>query len=179
MARSLLFVGFIIILAGCATTNLDQYAGNRPELDIFTYFHGKTIGWGIVQDRSGNLIRQFRVDIDGSVSADGKLVLKEAFDWSDGEKSTRIWTIERVDEHHFQGTAADVVGTATGTAYGNVLNWRYDLNLTAGDRMWKIHFDDWMFLHNEDVLINRAAMSKFGFHVGDVTIVFNKPGSAK
>ena len=164
----------ILVSAGCSTVNVGQYSENKPRLDLFQYFKGETKGWGIVQERSGRLTRQFTVDIDGSVDADGNLVLEEHFDWSDGEKSVRTWTIEKLDDHTYAGTAGDVLGTAEGKAYGNVLNWHYRLLLEVEGSTWKIDFDDWMFLQPDNVLINRAAMSKFGFHVGDVTIVFKK-----
>ena len=37
-------------------------------------------------------------------------------------------------------------------------------------------FDDWMFLQPDDVLVNRATVSKFGFKVGEVTLFFTKGG---
>ena len=38
----------------------------------------------------------------------------------------------------------------------------------------KITFDDWIFLQNEKVAINRAKMTKFGIRVADLTVVFVK-----
>ncbi|CAG36872.1 hypothetical protein DP2143 [Desulfotalea psychrophila LSv54] len=55
-----------------------------------------------------------------------------------------------------------------------MLNWQYQLNLKVDDSTWKINFDDWMFLLNDDMLINKATMSKFGFEVGEITIIFRK-----
>ena len=164
----------ILVSYGCSTIDIAQYSEKKPSLDVFQYFRGKTKGWGIVQDRGGKLTRQFTVDINGSVDDDGSLVLEEYFDWSDGEKSSRTWTIKKLEDHSYAGSAGDVVGTAEGKAYGNVLNWRYQLLLEVDGSTWKINFDDWMFLQHDNVLINRAAMTKFGFHVGDVTIVFKK-----
>ena len=33
---------------------------------------------------------------------------------------------------------------------------------------------DWMFLMDGGVMLNRAAMSKFGVHLGDVTLSFTR-----
>ncbi|WP_163340497.1 DUF3833 domain-containing protein [Desulfopila sp. IMCC35008] len=163
-----------IFINGCSAVDIQQYRENNPQLSLFDYFKGQTNGYGIVQDRKGRLTRQFTVDITGTLEADGTLQLLEKFDWSDGEKTTRTWKISKNGEHFFTGTAGDAVKPATGTAYGNVLNWQYQLNLEVDDRTWKITFDDWMFLVTEQVLINRAKMKKFGLTVGEVTIVFNK-----
>jgi hypothetical protein len=37
-----------------------------------------------------------------------------------------------------------------------------------------VQFDDWMFQMDEQVLLNRATMSKFGIRLGEVTLAFRK-----
>lgn len=164
----------LMLLTSCSAVDMKQYNSNTPKLDLFNYFTGKTQGWGIVQDRKGTLTRQFTVDITGTITSDGKLHLHEDFDWSDGEQSTRTWIIDRSDNHTYNGVAEDVLKSADGELYGNVLNWKYQLNLKVDDANWKITFDDWMFLVSDEILLNKATMTKFGFKVGEVTIVFQK-----
>lgn len=172
--RKLLVLLVIVTLAGCSTVDVRQYSGNTPRLDLHSYFLGETRGWGMVQDRKGRLTRQFVVAITGSLDTEGNLVLQEDFKWSDGEVSERTWTITRIDENRYSGKAGDVVGLASGVSHGNVLQWNYYLNVEVDGSTWKIYLDDWMFLQPDDVLLNRTTMSKFGFHVGDITIVFTK-----
>ncbi|MFN6183887.1 MAG: DUF3833 family protein, partial [Burkholderiales bacterium] len=38
----------------------------------------------------------------------------------------------------------------------------------------EVQFDDWMFLIDDRVMLNRAVMSKFGFRLGEVFISFSK-----
>ena len=38
----------------------------------------------------------------------------------------------------------------------------------------KIKFDDWIFMQDERVAINRATMTKFGFKVAELTVMFVK-----
>ncbi|MCU0972016.1 MAG: DUF3833 domain-containing protein, partial [Gammaproteobacteria bacterium] len=83
----------------------EDYAGTEPRLVLEDYFLGKTRAWGIFQDRSGKLRRQFTVDIDGRLQ-DGELVLTEDFVYADGERSQRVWRIRRLDEHRYEGRAA-------------------------------------------------------------------------
>lgn len=151
----------------------EEYAGTTPPLHLEEYFEGKVKAWGIFQDRSGKVRRQFSVDILGEVDGD-TLTLTEDFHYQDGEKSRRIWSIRRLDEHTYEGRADDVIGVAKGRAFGKALNWRYDLLLPVGDSQYKVHFNDWMFLHEDGVLVNRATMSKFGFRLGEVTLFFRK-----
>ena len=67
-----------------------------------------------------------------------------------------------------------MIGTAVGEAYGNALNWRYDMDLKVGEGTLRVHFNDWMFLQESGVLVNRARVSKFGIEIGEVTLFFQK-----
>ena len=37
-----------------------------------------------------------------------------------------------------------------------------------------MQFDDWLYLVDERVMLNRATMSKFGIRLGEVTLSFQK-----
>jgi len=149
----------------------EDFAGREPRLVLEDYFEGKTKAWGMFHDRFGNLRREFVVDITGTW--DGEiLTLDEEFDYSDGEQDRRVWTIKKIDDNTYVGTAGDIIGEASGKTFGNALNWTYSMNLKVGDGTWKVKFDDWMFLQPEGVLLNRASVSKFGFELGVVTLSF-------
>ena len=175
MIRVLGLVAALTIgLTGCSSSmKPEDFANQEPRLVLEDYFLGETRAWGIFEDRFGTLRRSFVVDITGTW--DGQtLTLDEDFVYNDGEIEKRIWVIEKVDENTYTGTAGDVVGTAQGKAYGNALNWKYDLNLKVGDSTWKVHFNDWMWLQPDGILMNRATVSKFGFEIGQVTLAFSK-----
>ena len=167
-------LGTLFLSFGCSKMDVRHYDGRMPQFDNVDYFSGQTRGWGIVQDRAGNLKRQFVVDIAGRLDKDGNLVLEEDFTWDDGELSRRVWTITRSDEGSLRGRAADVVGEASGNAAGNVLNWHYKLEVVVDGSTWVVSLDDWMFLQPDNIMLNRAEMSKFGIRVGDITIAFQK-----
>lgn len=168
----LLSVLAAMALTGCSGTMKPQdFAGREPKLVLEEYFEGKTKAWGMFHDRFGNLRREFVVDITGTWDGE-TLTLDEEFDYADGEKDRRVWTIRKIDENTYIGTAGDIIGEATGSLYGNALNWTYDMNLKVGDGTWKVKFDDWMFLQPGGVLLNRASVSKWGFELGVVTLSF-------
>jgi len=66
------------------------------------------------------------------------------------------------------------VGEAIGVTAGNAFRWNYVLALPVGDKIYNVNFDDWMFLMDDEVMLNRAVMSKFGFKLGEVTLSFRK-----
>ncbi len=151
----------------------EDFAGREPTLKIEDYFSGRTKAWGIFQDRFGKLRRQFVVDIEGLWDGE-TLTLVEDFVYDDGETEQRIWRIKKRDDHLYEGEAKDVIGVATGLGYGNAFNWTYRYDLKVGDDSWRVTFDDWLFLQPDGVLINRAEVTKFGFKLGEVTLVFRK-----
>ena len=57
---------------------------------------------------------------------------------------------------------------------GNALNWRYKLNLKVKDSTVAVDFDDWMFLQDDNILMNRAEVKKWGIVLGVVSITFKK-----
>lgn len=41
-------------------------------------------------------------------------------------------------------------------------------------KVYHVDFDDWMYLIDERVMLNRATMSKFGVRLGEITLSFTK-----
>ena len=98
-------------LGGCAGVPVARYQAEQPVLDLAQYFNGTLDGWGMFQDRSGEVVKRFHVVIDAKwEKRDGVDVgtLDENFSWSDGTTSRRVWTITRVDSTHYVGRADDV-----------------------------------------------------------------------
>ena len=148
-----------------------DFKDQKPRLVIENYLSGNVKAWGLLQNRSGKVTRQFSADLNGTW--DGKqLILKEKFNWDDGEVQDREWTINKIDEHNYEGTAEDVVGKARGYSYGPAFKFEYVLLVPVKGREMKITFDDWIFMQDERVAINRAKMTKFGIKVADLTVMF-------
>ncbi|MEL0082558.1 MAG: DUF3833 domain-containing protein [Gammaproteobacteria bacterium] len=162
-----------LLLGGCMSIKPEIYAGTEPELRLEEYLNGPVTAWGIVQDRSGKVLRRFEVDMVGEWQGDSG-TLHETFRYDDGEESLRIWSIKKVSDTRYSGSADDVVGAASGIRSGNAVNWSYVLALEVQGRTWNITFDDWMYLLDERTLVNRATMRKFGFRVGEVLLFFRK-----
>jgi hypothetical protein len=163
-------------LVGCSSIDPQVYLRERPALDLKQYFNGTLVGHGLFMDRSGQVQRRFVVTIRASWAGDTG-TLDEDFVWSDGEKERRVWTLQPVagQPGRWRGTAADVKGEAAGVVAGNALNWTYTFMLkTKEGKRYDIDFDDWMFLIDDKVMLNRATMTFWGFRVGEVFISFNR-----
>ncbi|MBT2972089.1 MAG: hypothetical protein B6D72_12560 [gamma proteobacterium symbiont of Ctena orbiculata] len=165
-----------ITLTGCAGVDLSTYQGERPVLKLEEYFNGTIDGWGMFQKRDGTVVKRFKVVVEASWEGDHG-VLDEQFTYSDGTKQQRIWRLTKTGEDEYTGTADDVVGRAQGRISGNALQWAYSLRLPVGEKVYEVTFDDWMYLQEEGVLLNRSVMKKFGFRLGEVLLFFKRRGS--
>ena len=159
--------------SGCAGPSVNDYASEKPVLDLKQYFDGVVDAWGIFTDRSGKVVKRFTVVMHCQWNGE-QGVLDEDFVYSDGTKQKRIWKLQHLGNGRFSGQADDVIGMADGQTRGNAFNWRYTLALPVGSQVWHVQFDDWMYLLDDKVMLNKAVMSKFGIFLGEVTLSFTR-----
>ncbi len=169
----LLTLAGVLALSACSSTQPERYAQQSPRLDVQRYFNGTLDAHGMFQDRSGDVIKRFVVLMQCRWDGDTG-VLDEQFRYDDGTTQQRIWTLRRTGPDTFSATAADVVGTAQGKVAGNALHWTYVLALPVDGKIIHVDMDDWMFLIDDKVMLNRTRMSKYGVDLGSVTLSFNK-----
>ena len=161
------------VLAGCASPQVSDYAQQRPKLELDRYFNGRIRAHGIFQKRGGEVVRRFTVVMDCHWEGN-QGVLDEAFSYSDGSTQRRVWRLAKLADGRYTGRADDVVGEAKGQESGNAFRWNYTLRLPVDGKEYDVQFDDWMFLVDERVMLNRATMSKFGVTLGEVLLSFTK-----
>jgi hypothetical protein len=177
------YIGFsallLVVIGGMAVLprgDIEAHAERRPAFDLAEFFTGKSVAYGIFEDRFGNLRRQFRVEIEASQSGN-ILTLDERFLYADGEQDRRIWKIEKYQmdgEWHYRGRAEDITGEATGRIAGNAMSWQYDIVLQLSGVEMQVSFDDFIYQIDDDIALNRAYVSKWGIDIGAVTLVFLK-----
>jgi len=176
-----LATGSALALSACAGPQISDYAAETPVLDLRKYFTGTVDAWGVFTDRSGRVVKRFTVVIDCQWQGD-EGVLDEAFTYSDGTLQRRVWRLKALPNGRYEGRADDVVGMATGQTKGNAFQWQYTLALPVDGKVWEVQFDDWMYLMNDRVMLNKAVMSKLGVTLGEVTLSFSRretPAGAK
>jgi hypothetical protein len=171
--KNLLYIGLLCLLAACAGPDVQQYQATEPRLDLVHFFSGTTDAWGMFQKRNGEVVKRFHVEITGT-QADGTLTLDEHFKYDDGTTQRRVWRLKRAADGIWHGLADDVKGEALGQVAGNALRWQYTLLLPVDGKTYEMQLDDWMFLLDDQSMINRASMSKLGVELGQITLFFRK-----
>ncbi len=172
--RLLVAAMFSSLLSACAAPGVEHYQQEQPRLDVRAYLNGPLQAYGMFQDRSGAIVKRFRVDMVGQWQGN-QGTLDERFSYSDGSSERRIWRLQLDAQGRITGQADDVVGTAKGRIAGNTMQWAYTLKLPVDGQVWEVDMDDWLVLIDEKIMLNRATMSKWGIRLGEVTLTFVKP----
>ena len=164
---------FSVMLFACSAQSVDDYVNSSPKFEIENYFNGPLLAQGLVLDRAGRVTRRFSVEMLGTWQGEqGKL--EEWFVFDDGEKSTRTWRITKLGDGRYSGTAEDIIGIAAGESGGFALHWDYQLELPFEGKMVSVTFDDWLYQVDNNVVINRSFIKKWGFRMGEVILVITK-----
>ena len=109
----IIFTQFITSCSSKNSMNPEDFKDKKPRLIIEEFLAGEVKAWGVLQNRSGKVTRQFSAILDGKWDGQ-ELILNETFNWDDGEVQTRQWKIKKIDQHNYEGTAGDVAGKAKG-----------------------------------------------------------------
>lgn len=170
--RKLLLLCLLGLLASCST-QIDAYKDQSPAFKLETFFNGKLRAYGMVQDYSDRVTRRFSVEMIGTWKGN-EGVLEEDFVYADGEKQRRVWYLSKLGDGRYSGRADDVVGTALGSIEGFALNWHYTLQVPIDGEIMDFQLDDWMYLVEDNHLLNRATMKKFGLPVAEITLYIER-----
>ena len=171
--NKLLFFLFLMFVLGCSNSKIENLNLTNQPFDLFQYFQGKTRAWGTVVDRFGNFQKSFSVEMIGTLEKN-KLILNEYFVYDTGESENREWIIERTGPLSYRGVSENVIGFAVGREYKNSMSFTYKSNIQIAGRNIKVEFDDWFLRPDEDTVINRAEITKFGIKLAEVSIFFRK-----
>lgn len=172
--QRIMLLALSLLLTACSA-GIKEFEGTGPALQLEQFFDGPLVAHGMVQSRSGKVTGRFKAVMTGRWQGN-EGVLEEDFYWDDGRHEQRIWYLTKTAANRYEGRAADVVGTAVGTTAGHALNWQYQLNVKTAERELTVTLDDWMYLLDENRMLNRTKMTYFGFHVGDITLYIERTG---
>ena len=168
----LILIPSVCLLASCIALRPADFAGDSPVFDPLDFFSGRSESSGVMENRSGAPVKRVKTRTVGFWQ-DGVLRLEQELN-IDGEPSShRVWRLRRIDEHHFEGTANDMVGTARGEARGPVFHWTFTLALSPGNPLANVRMSQWMYLQpDRRTMVNHTTVTKAGIVLSQVTEQF-------
>ena len=175
------FLGAVCLCAsGCGSLKPRDFEKSSALFQPDEYFMGRVRSWGVVENRKGEPRQRFTTESIGTRESPESMTITQTFTHEDGSRQERLWKVRRLDDHHYEGTANDVVGTAKGVAYGNAFRWTYTIALKPGNPFSHVHLKQWMYLpEGSERMFTRVIVKKLGLRVAEVTESFEKlPGEA-
>ena len=151
-----LYLVILIFISSCSDHSILYYNGEEPKINLREFFDGKIYALGIVQDRSGKVIKRFKVDIKAFWEGN-KGYLDEKFVYSDGKKDSRLWELNKIGQSKYEGRAEDVLGIASGETLGNVVKSELGKKLQKSAKRRK-----------EKIAANKASMTNLRGYTPDV-----------
>lgn len=173
MRRSHVFAVLVLsALWGCTSAlPVARFADTAPTFDPIAFFTGRTVSWGVVENRSGEPTGRVVTEGVGRPDGAGGLQMSQRLTFEDGTVEQREWRLERTAPQRYAATANDMIGTAVGEASGRAFHWRWELDRAGGP---SVTLEQWMYLMDGGTMVNRTAISKFGIVFATVTEHFEK-----
>lgn len=168
-----LAAGVLLLLVlqgtGCAAPDIAHYAGRTPVFDPQVFFNGDLTAHGVLKNRSGEVTRHFNATIK-AYWRNGSGTLEERFVFDDGEVQYRTWQLRPTASGEYVATAEDVIGAGVASVAGNAMRLQYTLRINYKGDPLDLAVDDWMYLVDDNTVINESALRKFGFRVGTIQL---------
>ncbi len=175
IARRYFLCAAALCLTSCASVPSSVVKETaRPIFDPMAFFAGRTNSSGFFETRSGRPIQRVTTETTGR-RAGAVLLLEQELRFGDGERQHRSWQIRRIDAHHYEATANDMIGVARGEASGNFFHWNFRLALSPGNPFLNVQMSQRMYLQPDGrTMINHSTIRKAGFVVAQVEEQFRR-----
>jgi hypothetical protein len=158
------------LLTACTTA--PDASLRAPDFDIVAYFAGPTYGTGIIE-RSGRVTERFEMLAAGAFDGE-TLTLDEMFTFADGTTFRRAWRMRSPSPGLWIAKADNVAGEVEIRVRNGVARMRYLADFPRGDGTIRLRFTQMLTPMGSDVVLNRSQLTKLGYPVGVVTVLFGK-----
>jgi hypothetical protein len=148
------------------------FENTRPIFDPLKFYTGHTRSWGVFENRGGEATQHPTTETWGRV-VNGELRMEQDLYIGNKPRQHRSWRMRQIDEHHFEATANDIIGTVHGETSGNAFLWSFTLALKPGNPLFNVQMTQHMYLQPDGkTVINRDTIHKFGILLAEVTEQF-------
>ena len=176
-SRFLLFAAILSLLPlthATAENPSPTVADPSPAFDPMVFFTGHVRSWGVFENGRGAATEIIKTDCWGRM-IHGELRMEQDLYFGNHPRQHRSWRMRRLDAHHFEATANDLIGIARGESSGNAFVWSFTLATKPGHLLYNVRMTQRMYFQPDGrTMINRDTIRKFGFLLAEVTEEFRK-----
>ncbi len=158
----------LLLLAGCAEP-LPLTAFDGPDFDPVRFFTGHVTSWGVMETPFGAPSSIVTTDCRGRAAGVDELDMTQTLVIGHDAPQKRTWHMRRIAPGQFEATANDMVGTASGEAFGRAFHWHWTLALQPGNSLKNVTMEQWWYLQEDGSMLNRTLVTKAGVIAAEVT----------
>lgn len=160
----------VLLLCLSACVSGPQGSPADEGFDITGYFDGRILGKGIIE-RNDRVLSRFDMIVDAGFDG-SELTLDETFLFDNGSDFRRVWRLRKTAPGVWTGGAENVEGTTTIRIIDGVVHMHYVAAFPYNDGMISLRFNQRLIPMQDNIVLNRSRLSKFGVPVGTVTVIF-------
>jgi hypothetical protein len=180
MFKVIILTIMIMSFQSCCFNKIERYKDLKPTMNFEKFFSNKLIAYGSVYDFFGRLDRRFIIKSEqiDNPKKDGKTLYKQSIEYLDTGKIEQMKAYAIFDKNNKNSfTYKDnmMVSEATYEQSGNAAHVSYDLKIKRDDGSTIIvSNDDWIYMMNNDRLVNNIKVKKFGITVAQIIMNIEK-----
>lgn len=161
----------MVIATGCAGAKPLFYSKATSNTDPVKFFIDATHSTGVLENAAGKPTAEVKTNTRGEAVRDSILIEQDLY--QDGKKTHRSWKLNRLDEHHIDGTANNIEGVAHGLLNGNTFAWTFRFKLPERKFINHVRMTQYMYtMPGGQTMLIRSIIKKFGFKVAQITEEF-------
>lgn len=182
MTMAMFFLGAATVLAlaalaarfiGFAAQKPGDYLGQGPLLDLRRHLDGPILCEGVIFGPTGRVSSRFVADMEARWEGNTG-VMTEEFRYDSGATQSRRWVLTLGNDGSVRAEAPDVIGVGTGMQMGSALRLSYKIRLPEDAGGHVLTANDWMYLTENDTIVNRSQFRKFGIKVAELVATLRR-----
>ena len=165
------FIISLVLATGCAGTKPVFYNKATNNTDPLKFFIGSTHSAGVLENAAGKPTAEVMTNTRGVAVKDSILIEQDLY--QEDKKTHRSWKLNRLDEHHIDGTANNIEGLAHGLINGNTFTWTFRFKLPERNFIKHVRMTQYMYtMPGGQTMIIRSIIKKFGLKIAQITEEF-------
>jgi hypothetical protein len=162
-----------LLLSGCGAPLKPANFAGSGSFNPIAFFTGHEKSWGVEENRDGQPTGIVTTDCIGTPDPAGGITMVQTLH-TGGSVTIRTWHLRKTGANTYLATANDMAGSATATAGGRAMHWRWILETSPGDALKNVTMDQWFYQMDDGAVMVRTVVAKAGIRLIEISEQFEK-----